>query len=53
MFSAMDLINLTRKLRSENRLTEEESLMITSMIAQYINLEIKLEEYKFKLNEKG
>ena len=51
-FSAMDLIIALKKCRSEERISEEEARMFTSFLAQYIQLEIKIEEYKFRLNEK-
>lgn len=51
-FSMLDLINLIKSLRDCKRLSEDEANMITSFLAKYLHLEIKIEEYKFKLNER-
>lgn len=50
-YSAADLIGVIKKCRIEERVTEEEARMFTSFLAQYIQLEIKIEEYKFRLKE--
>ena len=50
-FSGLDVINLIRHLRVTEKINEEQASMLCSVMAKKFQLEIQVEEYKFRLNE--